>query len=68
MFAGALAIAVPGEVRGMYEAWKKYGKLEWKELVEPAIKLARDGFIIHRALDIAIGVAEKDIDKSEGMR
>ncbi len=41
---GHLASGVPGSVAGMYEAHKKYGKLPWKELVEPAIQLAENGF------------------------
>ena len=47
-FLGGLAIAVPGEVRGMYEASQKYGRLPWRELVEPSIRLARDGLYIPR--------------------
>lgn len=41
---GATAAGVPGEVKGFYEAWKKYGKMTWKELVQPTINMARDGF------------------------
>jgi gamma-glutamyltranspeptidase/glutathione hydrolase len=38
------ASGVPGSVDGMVEAHKKYGKLKWAELVQPAIDLARNGF------------------------
>lgn len=38
------ASGVPGSVDGMVEANKKYGKLKWAELVQPAINLARNGF------------------------
>ncbi len=46
----AQASGVPGSVDGMTEAHKKYGKLKWPELVEPAIALARDGFKITKRL------------------
>jgi gamma-glutamyltranspeptidase/glutathione hydrolase len=41
---GHLASGVPGSVDGMVEAHKKYGSLPWKELVQPAIDLALNGF------------------------
>jgi gamma-glutamyltranspeptidase / glutathione hydrolase len=40
----ALAVGVPGTVKGLHLAWKTHGKLPWRRLVEPAITLARDGF------------------------
>ncbi|WP_454879318.1 gamma-glutamyltransferase [Sphingobacterium detergens] len=42
----ALASGVPGSVAGMWDAHQKYGKLAWKELLLPAIELARKGFKI----------------------
>ncbi|XP_048582764.1 glutathione hydrolase 1 proenzyme isoform X2 [Nematostella vectensis] len=41
---GASAVAVPGEVKGFHAAWMKYGRLPWKQLVQPAIDLAANGF------------------------
>lgn len=40
---GYLAPAVPGTVSGLDHAHRKWGKLPWAKLVEPAITLARDG-------------------------
>lgn len=47
---GHLASGVPGAVAGLWELHKKYGKKPWKELVAPAIALARDGFVIDKFL------------------
>lgn len=38
------ASGVPGSVDGMFTAHKKYGRLSWAELLEPAIQLAESGF------------------------
>jgi len=39
---GHLASGVPGSVAGMYEAWKSAGRLPWKKVLAPAIRLARE--------------------------
>ena len=41
-----LAVGVPGTVAGLHLAWKEQGRLPWKRLVDPAVLLARDGFIV----------------------
>jgi gamma-glutamyltranspeptidase/glutathione hydrolase len=41
---GHLSSGVPGTVAGLVEAHRKFGRLDWKKLVQPAINLARDGF------------------------
>jgi len=43
---GYKAIGVPGSVAGMVYAEQKYGKLTLKQVMAPAIKLARDGFAL----------------------
>ena len=44
------AAGVPGSVDGMVEAHKKYGKLKWADVVQPAIDLAQKGFVITERL------------------
>lgn len=45
---GGLAIAVPGELKGLEELHKKYGKLSWEEIVQPVIELAENGYKVNR--------------------
>lgn len=47
---GGLSVGVPGNVRLMEMAHKKWGKLEWKALFQPAIELAESGFEVTPAL------------------
>jgi gamma-glutamyltranspeptidase/glutathione hydrolase len=42
---GARASAVPGTVAGLRAMHDKFGSRAWKELLDPAIALARDGFV-----------------------
>jgi gamma-glutamyltranspeptidase/glutathione hydrolase len=44
------AAATPGTVRGLEMAHKRFGTLPWKKLIEPAIAIARDGFVVDDAL------------------
>ena len=43
---GATAIAVPGVVAGMGLAHERFGRMPWRELVEPAAVLADEGLLI----------------------
>ncbi len=44
------AVGVPGTVAGLFLAHRKYGRLKWKELLQPAIDLAKKGFKISYSL------------------
>lgn len=48
--AGYLAPGVPGSVRGMAMAHKKFGKLPWKDVVMPGVVLAEQGFAMSAGL------------------
>ena len=45
-----VAVGVPGTVAGLHVAWSDAGRLPWKQLLLPAIALARDGFMVSDGL------------------
>lgn len=47
---GGLAVGVPGELRGLEHLHTKYGRLPWSTLIQPAINLARNGFVVSQDL------------------
>ncbi|MDR3481510.1 MAG: gamma-glutamyltransferase [Burkholderiaceae bacterium] len=63
---GYLAVGVPGTVLGLDTALRKYGKLTRAQVMAPAIKLARDGFILTRGdtdiLDARTAYFKKDAE------
>jgi gamma-glutamyltranspeptidase/glutathione hydrolase len=54
---GPLAAGVPGSPAGLHELHRRFGRLPWKMIVQPAIDLARTGFVVtprlHEALEFA---------------
>lgn len=61
---GVMSSGVPGTVAGMWLAHEKYGSLTWKELVQPSVILAEQGFIVHPKL--ADSIARHIIDLEKG--
>jgi gamma-glutamyltranspeptidase/glutathione hydrolase len=43
---GGLAVGVPGTIAGLVAIHKKFGKLPWEALIQPAIELAKNGYIV----------------------
>jgi gamma-glutamyltranspeptidase/glutathione hydrolase len=47
---GGLASGVPGELRGLQHLHENYGTLDWKDVVMPAVKVAREGWRVNEDL------------------
>ena len=43
---GHLSVGVPGSLKAYHESAVRYGRLAWSEICAPAVRLARDGFVI----------------------
>ncbi len=60
---GHLSAGVPGTVAGLAEAHLKYGKLPWKDLVQPAIDLALNGFVLTEKEANGLNAIQEDLKK-----
>ena len=54
---GPMAPGVPGTVAAMYQAWRDFGSLPWKDLLLPAYLLAHDGFPVGHDLAHVLNMA-----------
>ncbi|KAH8295877.1 hypothetical protein KR044_001284, partial [Drosophila immigrans] len=64
---GAKAGGVPGEILGYWEMHQKYGRLPWRNLFQPSIKLAREGHVVSRYLAAAIKSKLAQIQADPGL-
>ena len=53
-WTGPLASGVPGSPAGLYDLHRRFGVLPWPKVVGPAVRLARDGFVVTERLRDAI--------------
>ncbi|MDL5244881.1 gamma-glutamyltransferase [Leptospira weilii] len=60
---GFRAVGVPGNVAGLVQIQKRYGKLSLKTVISPAIRLAEKGFPMYPDLQSAIQKSSKDMDR-----
>ena len=67
VFSG-LSVGVPGNIALAAKAHAEHGKLPWADLFQPAIALARDGFIMNRRLNGSLASQLGRADKTEEAR
>lgn len=60
---GHWAAGIPGTVAGAVAAHQKYGKLPWADLVQPAINLAQQGFVVSPMLAQTLNTEQTDFEQ-----
>ena len=65
---GPLSFAIPSAVRGYALAVERFGRLPWRELVKPAIALARAGLPVDWFTTLKVAGAAPDLRRYEESR
>lgn len=67
---GPVVANVPGTVAAMYLAWQRFGskKIPWADLLQPAIRAARDGYVVSEGLATTLATEREQFLKYDGSR
>ena len=67
---GPLLAMVPGTVSGMHTAWTRYGskKVSWADLIAPAIRAAKDGYVVSEGLATTLQRERESFAKYESSK
>ena len=67
---GPVLANVPGTVAGMWKAWEDYGSggLQWADLLQPAIDLAENGFVLDEAFTTTLARERHRFEKYAGSK
>lgn len=63
-----LSVGVPGNLALAAKAHAQNGKLQWAELFQPAIALARDGFLMNQRLNGSLNGSKGRADKTDAAK
>ena len=68
-FQGAMAVAIPGEIRGWAKAKELFGNddVSWESLIRPSIKLCREGIPVTFSKALALSSSKAKIRKDPGL-
>ncbi len=67
LIESGLSVAVPSQIKGLWHAHQKYGKLDWAKLFDPSIALCEQGFAVTAKLAKVIARWAAQIEKSPAM-
>ena len=65
---GPLSFAIPAAVRGYARAVEKYGRLPWRDLVSPAVALAKEGLPVDWYVTLKVANAAADLRRYDESR
>lgn len=65
---GGLSVAVPSEIKGLWELHKTFGKLKWKDLLKPVIELCKTGSLVSKYLENVFATSEDKIKDEKSLR
>ena len=67
---GPVLANVPGTVAGMHSAWRQFGskKVTWADLIAPAVRAAKDGYIVSEGLATTLTIEREQFAKYESSR
>lgn len=63
---GAKAVVAPTQPAGMAAAHKRFGRLAWRDLVTPAVKIAEEGIVVDWHTTLVIAAAMADLTRDPG--
>lgn len=65
---GVHSVGVPGSIAGIFEVYNKFGSLPFKELIQPSIDMARNGFKITKKQASAFNGTRKRFEKANNYK
>ena len=65
---GAYAVGIPGSVAGAFEVYEKFGSLPFKDLIQPAIDLAKDGYRVTKKQAVSLNNASQKFEKANNYK
>ena len=65
---GIHSVGVPGSIAGIFEVFNKFGSLPFKELIQPSIDLARNGFKVTKMQANAFNKTRKRFQKANNYK
>jgi len=65
---GAYAVGIPGSVAGAFEVYEKFGSMPFKDLIQPAIDLAKDGYRVTKKQAVSLNNAVQKFEKANNYK